>query len=281
MDLGKEGNKYGKSQFKKYQAKANHCQDPKDGLPKILITGFGPFKKRGHNTSAIVLENFLGKEIDLNKESYGGELFQTKKNINGQDVHLCFLKLEVFWDLSSAIIINEAQNFMPDLILMMGEGAEGTIYIETSAKSTASMLRGFNYAGEEVSELNTPQSFSLLHNKSKANKYEQMTWDAESIFNETISMMKGSPENFILKLAPKHRKKNIYICNAVSFTTLHALKNKNLYLFDDNLVIKPRFDKEIKAGFLHLPKLSSYQAESSEVIEFLTDFLEKALFVHL
>lgn len=281
VDLGKEGNSFGKKRFKSYLAKKNHCTDPKDGFPKILITGFGPFKKRGHNTSALVLEKYLGSSLDLSDESFGGEVTQTTKKINGIDTHLCFLKLEVMWDLSSAIIATETENFQPDLVLMMGEGSEGTIIIETSAKSTASKLNGYNFQGEREPELNTPKSFSLLHKKSKAKTYENMTWDAQGIFNETISMMQGSPENFILKLAPRHRKKNIYICNAVSFTTLHALNNKPLYLFDDKLVIKSTFNKEIKAGFLHLPKLSSYQAESDEIMDFLALFLEKAISVHL
>lgn len=279
VDLGEVGNDYGFKKFKKYQAKKHHCADPKDGLKKIMITGFGPFKKRGHNTSALTLEKFAKEEIKLKEESFGGEVRQKIMTIDDQEVQFCFVKLEVFWDLSSAIILNEAALFKPDLILMMGEGYEGQITIETTARNTSSKSSGYNFMGEKL-EINTPQEFLLMNRKSGAHKFETMTWDATQIYEKTIGSMKRSPENLVLNLATKHRKRNIYICNAVSFTTLHSLQNKPLYLFKDKLLMKPSFEKEIQAGFLHLPKLTEFQV-TEKMLTFLSDFLKKTIEVHL
>ena len=134
-DLGQQGNSLVSEFYHSYKNQhAEHCPLPRGDKPRLLITGFGPFRGRAENLSGDLILNWNSSDPSANH--WGVNAFTGTWEAPEGEVDVCFLYLSVIWDLAAAIVHEEALNFKPDLILSMGEGRKRELRLETVAKNT-------------------------------------------------------------------------------------------------------------------------------------------------
>lgn len=280
IDLGKAGNIYGYKQYTSYVKKTNHCITTRSENPRIIITSFGAWEKRKNNLSSTLLNEFASEELTLTDDSFFGETLNKTITIKNKSIDVCFIKLAVAWDISSAILIHETERFQPELVIMMGDGLKGKLMIETKARNLTAMLTGFNYKGNELGALNTPKGFSSITGKFRASRYMNMNWNYKKLKKSLLSIIEDHPAPFEIQLNKRHMKSNSFICNALSYTFLQAINNNNISLFKKKLKIYPTFKKRIVTGFLHLPDLEE-EERTVENLELLNQMLTSVIDVNL
>ena len=283
-DLGPAGNKEVVASFASYKNKALHCSDkaadPKE--PRILMTGFGPFQGTAFNISGVVVQSLANpsfwpneykEESDIpsdiasangmvSSKSFGGEAIERHLVIRQKKYHVCFLILDVKWDLAAAIILHEAERFQPRAILMSGLGGDyGSANFEGGAVNHATSSPGFNSDGS-INQTNRPIASYVLPTSDQAPLGSiLMTWNASALAKIASSYTQEIDQGYTIRGLAEPRMSNDYICNNVSYVTLQALTGKSILLAGSTLTIQLPA-QSIPAGFFHYPRDASKNASS-------------------
>lgn len=224
------------TRFKDYQK--NHaekgCQAKGNGK-RVLLSGFGlfsgaPYNISGATVASMASETFWPSEVDLENlpklksrqaqsgkltaKDFGVKIENRSLILNGQNYDVCFLVLDVQWDLASAIILDQAAKFQPQLILMSGRGGS-SVSLEAGALNTATLYAGFDSEGNSV-ESNRP----MTNGEAVLSNYPV---GAELVLTWKTSLVESAIKKGVKKLGyrvetqTKGRADNDYICNNVSF----------------------------------------------------------------
>jgi hypothetical protein len=278
-DLGTVGNTFVLSRFKNYKARRTKIKSGcigKSEHRRVLITGFGLFSGVSSNISGAVSnskssENFFSdstgmEEIKssigtftrgkIGQKEFGGRTKVRIMNFDNLDYEICFLTLDVIWDLAASIIIDEARQFNPDLIIMTGlNGAdENGLTLEGGALNSASYHGSFGADGKRLDI--KPRSRAIIKFvKRKAPKVLPMTWDNEKIAKKIEWEVNGIDKNYKVNYPDDARPSNDYICNNISFAVLAAMAGYETGLAGGKIRFKAKKLKA-KVGFLHYPNKS-------------------------
>ncbi len=271
-DLGGVGNATVARTFADYQRKlSNGCRPVAQG-PRVIVTGFGLFFGIDYNISGAVVqsmanENAWPASIDLAKDAplpakaelRKGLLAETDRGartvnralaIDGRTYSVCFIVLDVLWDLAGAIVAHEMERFHPDFVLMTGRGGISAV-VEAGALNTATALPGYRSSGNSDHD-NRPQSDWILEDTQPgASKEIAMTWSQKAVAARIEPLIKEL--GWSLEVPTSARSNNDYICNNVSYIALQAATNRILSLAGGELVIRPWILRPPKIGFMHLP----------------------------
>ncbi len=287
-NFGPEGNAKVTSTFLEYVKKNQHCDNSGTGL-RVLVTGFGQFSsaprnKRGelYNFSGVVARGFTDeiwpKKTDnlsaatvdpqraklsyartsqLPAAQQGGYAEQVSLNINGKEVVVCTLLLDVVWDQSAAIIAYETSRFFPDKILMVGlnNSVKTTAILEIGAVNAASISSGFTADGEK-DLANTPKAtlpnerkiFIVPSGKNGISSMIDMSWGAHSMalamntYASQIRMPGEEGRPFSARAAPAVSEINTFILNNVAFIVANATLGKTMELAGGSLVLGTKVD---------------------------------------
>jgi len=284
-DLGPAGNAAISRVFSSYQRQGRHCEDVGSHGRRILISGFGRFSGAAFNISGAVIRSmadpgFWPSEFDsrsttaaagaapqaghLSAHDHGGWTAQRTLTIDGEIFEVCFVLVDVLWDLSAAIILHEAERFRPDLILMTGRGAQShSATIEAGALNVASAQAGFAADGQVLAN-NSPLSRWVLPIPETGETPPPeiaMTWDGAALADGLSPLMAAMPGGFQVTAAHAARPENTYICNNVSYVVLNALQGFPVTLAGDLLRLTPQL-QESRAGFFHYPMQTPLSAAS-------------------
>ena len=278
-DLGSPGNLDVAKRYQAYLQNSNSEFSNKKCNKRVIITGFGLFTGVDYNISGIAVEAMSQEKYwpsTIDESIYQDELKKRLKRslldsqlgvlktpdngsrkshrtlvINGEAYDVCFLVLDVIWDLAGAIINEEAKRFKPDLIIMTGRGRETAIF-EGGSLNRSHTLHGFECNGEALLK-NTPidQSVLIPESNSGVENHIPMNWDGSSLQKSTEDIFTSM--GFEVLYADEGRRENTYICNNTAFIVAHGLKGVSLDLAGSELNLEPASIETAKHGFLHLP----------------------------
>ncbi|MBQ49826.1 MAG: hypothetical protein CMP10_20765 [Zetaproteobacteria bacterium] len=285
-DLSASGNFEVTQRFKSFMTKDLHCTKPTSSHKRVILTGFGLFTGVSYNISGMAIEAMSKQqywpdvidEIDyqerlsqlsnnklihielgaLRTKDRGGRIAQRTLSIQGNQYEVCFINLDVIWDLAAAIIMEEAERFQPDMIIMTGRGNQNLIF-EGGALNQVNTLHGFDNYGNPVHQ-NTPAvNTTVLPPESPGvQNHIKMNWDGINLNNinkDIFTAMK------LQSLTPdKGRKENTYICNNTAYVVGHGIKGVTLELAGKKLILNPSAIENCKFGFMHFSLLTKNRA---------------------
>jgi hypothetical protein len=133
------------------------CAPPAPGAggarrPRVLLTGFGRFLENRENATGRIVSRLVPDLVyPLTDPPPAGEIddpaaqvavaLSTVELAGAGEVDVCAMVLPVFWDLASYLVLQEAQAFQPDLVLMNGiAGATQPIWMELGGTNAAVAL---------------------------------------------------------------------------------------------------------------------------------------------
>ncbi len=283
-NLGASGNTKVKDEFTGYVTKSEGagCGVPnaESTDKRVIVTGFGLFSGADYNISGKVVESmatgFWSADVTgttsaapaeasiepsdggIAASEAGGQTRRRKIRVDGKTYDVCFIVLDVKWDLASAIIVHEMDRFKPAMVLMSGRGGEeSTLVFEGGALNSASTYNGFASGGEALGTANAPVAAGerILPDKLPANgkpDHVAMTWDNATL--ATVAEKAVKSVGYTVEREPAGRLDNNYICNNVSYVVLYGARGDELRLAGGNLVLKLATPAPAtKIGFLHLP----------------------------
>ncbi len=260
--LGVTGNQLVAKRFKEYKTSGSHCEATGSGK-RVLVTGFGLFTGVDYNISGVVVGSYADGSgavaSGILAEENKGAVAKTRSlTINGKSLEVCFLTLDVQWDLAAAIIINETESFQPAFVLMTGRGSD-TANFEAGALNKAMTLSGFESDGDAHTD-NTPQYDYILMNRPAKS---WMAWNPAQLKAGTQDLIQSIGHQVTFASAP--RSDNTYICNNVSYVVLEAIKGAHISLAGGYLRMNPVITGSPKAGFFHFPAAANNSPEDVAV----------------
>jgi hypothetical protein len=281
-DLGPRGNERVAAAFEAYKSGRQSCKVQDTGR-RILLTGFGVFSGADYNISGVVAGSFADakftpEKIDLHAPfspagapdagrvesgENGAHVINRSLFIQGQRYEICFLKLDVLWDLAAAIIIHEANRFQPEMILMTGRGAD-VAELEGGAFNYAMPGMGYNSDGSLAEEV-TPVSSNPMGDEQipilkNAPMRLAMSWDNKKLHTRIAPSIKKL--GFETLVHADARWENSYICNNVSYAVLAATRDLPITLAGDKVLLTPHLDRNTVVGFFHFPAAASHRPAS-------------------
>ena len=277
-DLGAAANTYVTSRLASYRAKSSpHCKSTNGEAKRVLVTGFAPFSGVTYNISGTVagsllngywpesFEAALPTEIGapdsslLNRDDYGARAQVAQVTIGGKSYEVCTLLLEVTWDLAASIIIAEASEFKPQMIIMSGADGSQPSKATFEARSYNRALFGsesYDHRGHALGDI-APISDDVVPGYSdQAGVGLPMTWNRAVLNGQVGPFVKAVNASFSLDEADSNP--GSYICNNVSYVILSAIAGRNLSLAGGSighsqLGYTPASLAGVKAGFFHYP----------------------------
>jgi pyrrolidone-carboxylate peptidase len=288
-DLISNGNQRAFDRYNAYKsaresAEISGCSSKGNSERRVLLTGFGPFVANQANISGLVVDSISDEDFwadELSSEfadklpssifgsdrpgKYGGRAKQRTLIYNGEEYEVCFVILEVQWDLAGAIALFEAAQFVPDFVLMTGFGADRTKgRLEDVALNKALGPAGYDGEGVYSGMKNAPKGHIVLPD-GKPSVY--MTWNPNRLIDNSgdamDSLNRATSSNFGLTKVSGASPNNTYICNNISYIMLKALANKRVKLAGRKLALGGNLSfPEIRAGFFHFPKGSQNSGRS-------------------
>lgn len=300
-DLGAVGNALVARDFHAYQAKPTeqHCHAQGDGK-HVIVTGFGLFSGASYNISGVVVESmsdpriWSGRVVNnvslpvegeptvtpadgvLERGQYGGRVVNREISVDGRAFQVCFIHVDVRWDIAGAIIAHEMNVFKPEMVIMSGRGGKSRgLFLEGGAINNALLGSGYAGDGRELGEANIPVNATpyldapILADKpsgdaTTADKV-RMTWDNRMLGNLMADIVQ--PLDWLVTSVPDARADNDYICNNVSYIALNAAKGEQLKLGGEEIQVKldvPLLNAKI--GFLHYPSDARRDARTVQVM---------------
>lgn len=288
-DLGSSGNLIVARDFSEYQRKDGGCIAPiQSQVKRVMVTGFGLFQGADYNISGSVAEAMATPQIwsgivdrgtsrsprpaetqfasvTSSQEAFGGKTSIRRISVNGHLFDVCFLKLDVRWDLAAAIIIYESGRFFPDMIVMSGRGADSLAHFETGALNTVMQFNGFAGNGDPLGDQNVPVEAGIpilpSHPPVQGAPHKVwMTWNNLKL--RTAVTSKIAALGFGTTSETDARQSNIYICNNVSYAVLSALKGEVIELAGQQIRLQLAPTPRVPAGFFHYPISASNTADS-------------------
>lgn len=276
-DLGNTGNAAVSSTFKKYKEKNPFGQCKGSSNKRVILTGFGLFSGVDYNISGTVMRSmanpqFFPSFIDtsqalmtnvnptnglVNSADKGAWGANRTLTIDGEKFDVCFLVLDVIWDLAAAIILYESNLFKPELVLMSGRGADQAIF-EFGALNQAVMAGGFSSNGAPLAN-NIPQKPWVLKNYEVGFELP-MKWDNQFLASSVKNII--SSLGYSVSAPDSARDENDYICNNVSFAVTHGLVSPT-ELAGQNILIESLGTQNSISGFFHFPAVDLEQSNLS------------------
>jgi len=119
---------------------------------RVLVTGFGRFLENRENATGRIVSTLVPDLVyPLTDPPAPGEIDEPAAQLSVAlstidlpgvgEVDVCAMVLPVFWDLASFLVIQEAQAFQPDLVLMNGiAGGSQPIWMELGSTNAAVAL---------------------------------------------------------------------------------------------------------------------------------------------
>lgn len=282
-DLGEPGNQEIADLFTAYTKKSAHCTS-NGQEPRILLTGFGVFQSGGFNISGVVVQSMADEQFwprefvsgeswagatpaasgTVAKTSLGGEATMRRLSFNGHSYNVCFLILDVKWDLAGAILLHEMKLFKPNAIVMTGLGANNNLgFFEGGAINSATYSSGYHGDGA-VDDNNRPIASYILPDVNQPNAPVDeipMTWDALALAAKGKDLVKEIDEGHKLRGLTAARENNNYICNNISYITMSALNGRTVLLAGRKIQINSE-SQHIPAGFFHYPLNATGHSQS-------------------
>jgi pyrrolidone-carboxylate peptidase len=284
-DIGPTGNSLVAREFDKYVANSGGCIDPGqagDHLKHVIVSGFGPFQNKPFNISGVVSGTMAqanlwsgnlqsgafvgnsGAQVSpglITAADHGGRAVVRPVTVDGRGYLVCFLVLDVKWDLAAAILVHESRRFNPQMIMMMGQGGQGATF-EGGAINQATQSNGFDSDGGGMASANIPNvpGAPILTNHPNANgqpHVQRMTWDNSKLRDATKSQVSSMGYTLTAEAGP--RFSNDYICNNVSYVVLAALAGEPISLAGGDLALAPVPAVDTVAGFFHIPYAATNQ----------------------
>jgi len=264
-DLGEAGNRLVAERFAAFQAAHPDglCR-AQGGGRRAIVTGFGLFSGVGYNISGAVVRSMADPDfwpasvrLDAAKPSgaparaavQGPAGYNRSLEIDGERFELCFLTLDVIWDLSGAIVIDEAARFKPEAVIMTGRGAWDASF-EAGALNSASRLSGFDSNGRSMDD-NRPRSTWLLRDYPPEHAL-RLSWDAPMLAQASRAEIRALGYSATGQTAA--RGGNDYLCNNIAFVVAHAATNRPTSLAGGKILLpSPQLEPAPVVGFLHFP----------------------------
>jgi len=268
-----------KATFESYKNNSVHCAFV-EGRKRAIISGFAlfgePFNISGIAAMSMAKDNFWPASAKLDgaapednlanfarhselATTNGGYVKQRTLAIDGTSYEVCFLYLDVKWDLAAAIILHEASLFRPDLVVMSGmNGGEATkTFWESGALNNATNYAGFDQTGEQnANNVPVDQQARILEDLPFNNKLN-LTWNASGLSQANAALIAAirtdGPYGTTVGQA---RTSNNYICNNVSFAVTAGLTGRTVKLAGELITIEGA-NYGTKTGFLHYPYRAS------------------------
>lgn len=109
---------------------ASRCTVSDPLLPRVLVTGYGPFLQVRENISGQTVATLVGANYPsptvtpnavVRPEDFSA-VASRKMDLNGTMANVCGMVLPVFWDLAPAMVAAEIKAFAPDIVVMNGVG---------------------------------------------------------------------------------------------------------------------------------------------------------------
>jgi pyrrolidone-carboxylate peptidase len=266
-DLGSVGNAEVANSFEQFKMRAGDCQGA-TSLPRAIVTGFGLFSGASYNISGVVVESLSLPELTsslidldnfsrtvtlsskvasgtLSAQDSGARTRVRTMQIDGQSAEVCFILLDVKWDLAAAIIIRQMQIFQPRAVLMTGRGGSDARYEVASLNQTMGYA-GFDHSGV-YAENNSPKSAEIV---SGGPSSLTMSWHAVQRQNATEALIRRL--GYAAATSNGARSDNTYICNNVSYAVLFAATGQKIALAGGKITLDGS-DTDAQIGFFHYP----------------------------
>jgi hypothetical protein len=203
----------------------------------------------------------------LSSTDDGGSAVNRSLVIDGRQFDVCFLLLDVQWDLAAAILVTEMERFQPQLVIMTGSGGTDAI-LEGGANNYSLWINGFTSKGKFDDEnqpanvvVNDREVHDVLPAKDPGVQSTiAMTWNNQKL--KTAIQKQVLQLGFSLLAPAQARQDNQYICNNVSFVVAHAVKGVHLNLAGGEISLQPSIRSHPQVGFFHFPSTSLKTADS-------------------
>ncbi len=275
-DLGPQGNVAVARSFNSYSARfpdgsceASVRSDGR-GKKRILFTGFGLFAGAEYNISGVVVSSilapgFLADQIQLTQplsplsapmdrrptaSSNGVRTIGRLMLINGMEVEVCGLILDVKWDLAAAVLAYELERFSPQVAILSGRGNDRVIF-EGGALNITSSSPGYDHNGDALysgSAANVPGSSWVLPDMDSSGV--SLTWDRSKFRDEVEEII--TDLGYTSSFPRRGRQDNVYICNNLALVGGHVARGGEVELAGGQIRL-PGVSHGPRIGFLHLP----------------------------
>lgn len=280
-DLGPVGNEKVRAVYAKYTRKASGCL-PKESadVPRVMVTGFGLFAGAAFNISGAVVanmadENFFPAQVNTDeafpaspriqlgatrRNDSGGRAYVRTLTVDNQKIEVCFVVLDVVWDLGAAIVLYEAERFRPDFIIMTGRGAETNRgIVEWGAVNKAVKTGSYNSSGDYQSDLTPISDFVLpKYGDDAPPEVVRTSWDAARIRDIAGPVVERSLSDNRIVAEDEARSNNDYICNNIAYVVLNALEGRTVKLAGETIESKSSL-RRTGAGFFHFPVNAEFE----------------------
>ncbi len=278
-DLGEASNTLISVEYENYRSQHPLGSCASNGQnARVLISGFGLFDGVDYNGSGTVIKSMMDTQFwpqdsqflsqfpqtsatpgKLTSKDNGAFAVMRTLKIEEKSYDVCFVLLEVRWDLAAAILNYEIQKMKPNLILMTGRSG-AKVEIEGEATNITTTLLDFNFDGEP---LNTPPHKNIPNSKWIVDNYPtsktiKLNWDIEKVAQAITPLVKQLGFDTVSNTFAQPG--NDYICNNVSFYTAISVLQPDIYAAGDKIKLShltgsptPQF------GFLHIPAFDIQQ----------------------
>ena len=269
-DLGGQGNASVATRFRDFERQNKGCLATNGGR-RILLTGFGRFSHLNQNTSGAVIGNLVNEAFwpnnfslanppvpdatyevlaaQLSKSDGGARIVNRSLVVDGKEVSLCLVEVDVLWDFAAAVIVTEMNRFQPDSVVMTGLGDREPI-VEAGATNQTSNGSGY-YPDGSGDFKNRPKSPRVL-NDLPWKAALPMTWSQKELAQKISGLVQT--QGYEIQVPSRARKTNDYICNNVSFVALAAAAGKTVSLAGGKLKIESKITSHPRVGFFHFPQ---------------------------
>ena len=268
-DLGERGNRLVAERFAAYRAAHPQGLCRAQGAGKrAIVTGFGLFAGVPYNISGAVVRSMadpafwpararlssvqpLGARPTTAPQGMAG--FNRTLEIDGQTVDVCFLTLDVIWDLAGAVVIDEASRFKPNAVILTGRGNRDASF-EAGSLNAAARLSGFDSDGRSLDDNRPVADWVLAEYPPDAAL--PLTWNAAQLADASREDVRALGYSATGQLVA--RRDNDYLCNNIAFVVANAAANRTTRLAGGKLVLPaPGLEPAPVVGFLHFPAADS------------------------
>jgi pyrrolidone-carboxylate peptidase len=230
------------------------------------------------NTKKKSIVNVAPETGTISNSDLGGRAVSRKLTINSKQMEVCFISLDVVWDLAASIILYESQFFRPQAILMMGRQGEAHEFrFEGASQNMAESVAGYDAEGKQLVAQNSPQEQAILSHEP-LNAQVKFSWKAESLAKSAKSLLKGT--GFTTTFETQAGWEDSYLCNNVSYVIASATQNKPIVLAGGQIIMPEMIlNSKTRFGFLHLPGIDQIEPKLSiETAELFARVVSHTLF---